>query len=121
MIRRLFVYLFFIATLFFIVQHHSEFTDQLQTVKTSDFAWLGVALIIQFIYLLSYGWLLKYVLGIVGIKAKARTLARTFCESLTINTVTPTGGFGGIAYLAYQATKDSNSKGKDDTLKSSAA
>ncbi len=105
MVRRILSLAFFIALGWFLVAHKGEFFHVAEVVRSIHPVWLLTAAIIEIFYLLSYGSLLMFCVQLMGLPTHLARLTWLYMESVSINTIAPTGGLGGIVYLIYRAAE----------------
>ena len=99
-------------TVFFVITRFTEVQSITETIKTGDWRFLILALILEFLWLFNIALSYKFIFSSLGLKERVPKLVILASAANFINVVAPTGGIGGMAVLIDNAKQKGDSSGR---------
>jgi len=99
-------------TVFFIITRFTEVQSITETIKTGDWRFLIIALILEFLWLFNIALSYKFIFSSLGLKERIPKLVILSSAANFVNVVAPTGGIGGMAVLINNAKQKGDSSGR---------
>jgi len=99
-------------TVFLIITRFTEVQSITETIKTGDWRFLIIALILEFLWLFNIALSYKFIFSSLGLKERIPKLVILSSAANFVNVVAPTGGIGGMAVLINNAKQKGDSSGR---------
>lgn len=99
-------------TVFFVITRFTEVQSITETIKTGDWRFLVLALILELLWLFNIALSYKFIFSSLGLKERIPKLVILASAANFINVVAPTGGIGGMAVLIDNAKQKGDSSGR---------
>lgn len=90
---------------FFVVGKLAELQSVAETLKRGIWWFIGLALIIEFLWVINCGASFRYIYRAMGIEEQLGTMALMYSAAGFINVIAPSGGVGGLAIFLGEARR----------------
>lgn len=103
--RRLWLSLVLLLAVFLILSSLAEVQQIAETLRRGNPLWLGLALVLQWVWLGNLALTLRSVYRLLGLESSATQLLHLVIVSNFVNTVAPSAGVGGMAVFISDARR----------------
>ncbi len=110
--RRLIIALIILIGIMFILTRVAEIEDIVHTLKQGDWRFLGIAALVEAIWIVNIGATFKTIFRILGVHEKLRRLILLATAANFVNIIAPSGGIGGVAVFISEARSREYSAGR---------
>jgi hypothetical protein len=110
--RKTFLVIVLILAVAFIIFSLSELESILKTIERSDWRFIGLALIIETVWLFNLATTYRALYRLVGLEEDSRHLMLVAAAANFINVVAPSAGIGGIAVFIDDAKQRDHASGR---------
>jgi uncharacterized protein (TIRG00374 family) len=110
--RKTFLVIVLILAAVFIIFSFSELESILKTIEHSDWRFIGLALIIETVWLYNLATTFRALYRLVGLEEDSRHLMLVAAAANFINVVAPSAGIGGIAVFIDDAKQRNHASGR---------
>lgn len=110
--RRLIIAVIIMIGIMFILTRLAEIEDIVHTLKRGDWRFLGLAALVEMIWIVNIGTSFKVIYRILGVEEKLGRLILLATAANFINIVAPSAGIGGVAVFISEARSREYSAGR---------
>lgn len=110
--RRLIIAVIILVGVMFILTRVAEIEDILQTLEKGDWRYLGLALLVEVIWIVNLGATFNAIYRLVGLHENLPRLIMLALAANFVNIVAPSGGIGGMAVFLSDAKSREYSTGR---------
>jgi hypothetical protein len=110
--RKTFIAIVLLLAIVLIIFSFSELESILNTIKRSDWRFIGLGLIIETVWLYNLATTFRALYRLVGLKEDSRHLMLVAAAANFINVVAPSAGIGGIAVFIDDAKHRNHASGR---------
>ena len=110
--RKTFIAIVLLLAIVLVIFSFSELESILNTIKRSDWRFIGLGLIIETVWLYNLATTFRALYRLVGLKEDSRHLMLVAAAANFINVVAPSAGIGGIAVFIDDAKHRNHASGR---------